>query len=106
MNCTSNSRKDGLTALTLDGNRVWRTKDIDDAPIFERGSFIMADGKLIILDPKSGDLHLIKADPKKYTPLASAPMVKKDEMSWAPLALSGGKLLVRDWDTLKCVDLK
>lgn len=106
MNCTSNSRKDGLAVGTLDGKRVWRTKDIDDAPLFERGSFIMADGKLIILDPKSGNLHLVKADPAKYTPLASAPMVKKGDMSWAPLALSDGKLLVRDWNTIKCVDLR
>jgi outer membrane protein assembly factor BamB len=106
LNGTSNSRKDGLSVCTLDGKRVWRTKDVDDAPIFERGSMIMADGKLIILDPKSGALHLIKADPAAYTPLASAPMVKKGEMSWAPMALSDGRLLLRDWDTLKCVDLR
>ena len=30
----------------------------------------------------------------------------ENDMAWAPLALSDGKLLVRDWNTLKCVDLK
>lgn len=102
----SNSRKDGLASIALDGDLVWRTKDIDDAPNFERGPFIMADGKLIMLDGKTGDLHLVKADPIKFTLLASAPMVEKNDMAWAPLALSNGKLLVRDWNTLKCVDLR
>ena len=102
----SNSRKDGLASYTLDGTLEWRTKDIDDAPNFERGSFILADGKLVILDGKTGVLHLLKADPMKFKELASAKMVEENDMAWAPLALSNGKLLVRDWNTLKCVDLK
>lgn len=102
----SNSRKDGLASFTLDGKLAWRTKDIDDAPNFERGPFILADGKLIILDGKSGILYLVKADPAEYKQLASAKMVKENDMAWAPLALSNGRVLVRDWNTLKCVDLK
>jgi outer membrane protein assembly factor BamB len=102
----SNSRKDGLASFSMDGKLVWRTKDIDDAPNFERGSFMLADGKLIYLDGKTGKLHLLKADPSKYTELAAADMVEPNDMAWAPLALSDGLLLVRDWNTLKCVDLK
>ncbi len=102
----SNSRKDGLACFSLDGKLEWRTKDIDGAPNFERGSLIMADGKLIILDGKSGILYLVKADVSGYKQLASAKMVTKNVMAWAPLALSNGKLLVRDWNTMKCVDLK
>ncbi|MDF7824488.1 PQQ-binding-like beta-propeller repeat protein [Pontiellaceae bacterium B12227] len=102
----SNSRKDGLASFSLDGKLVWRTKDIDNAPNFERGPFIMADGKLIYLDGKTGKLHLIKADPTKYTELASVDMVEKNDMAWAPLALSDGLLLVRDWNLMKCLDLR
>jgi outer membrane protein assembly factor BamB len=102
----SNSRKDGLASFTLDGKLEWRTKDIDGAPNFERGGFILADGKLIMLDGKSGILYLVKADVSGYKQLASAKMVEENDMAWAPLALSNGKLLVRDWNTLKCVDLK
>jgi outer membrane protein assembly factor BamB len=102
----SNSRKDGLACFGFDGKLAWRTKDIDGAPNFERGSLIMADGKLIILDGKSGILYLVKADTSEYKQLASAKMVEENDMAWAPLALSNGKLLVRDWNTLKCVDLK
>ncbi|MCU0857159.1 MAG: PQQ-binding-like beta-propeller repeat protein [Pontiellaceae bacterium] len=102
----SNSRKDGLACLSLDGKLEWRTKDIDGAPNFDRGSFILADGKLILLDGESGILYLVKADVSGYRQLASAKMVKEKDMAWAPLALSGGKLLVRDWNTMKCVELK
>ena len=102
----SNSRKDGLACLSLDGKLEWRTKDVEGAPNFERGPFIFAEGKLIILDGKTGILYLVKADPTEYKQLASAKMVEENDMAWAPLALSDGKLLVRDWNTLKCVDLK
>lgn len=102
----SNSRKDGLASFSMEGKLIWRTKDVDDAPNFERGSFIMADGKLICLDGKTGRLHLLKADPAEYTELASADMVESNDMAWAPLALSDGLLLIRDWNTLKCVELK
>jgi outer membrane protein assembly factor BamB len=103
---TSNSRKDGLASFALDGTLLWRTKDIDDAPRFERSPFLMADGKLIALDAKSGTLYLLKADPLNYTEISSAVLLKENEMSWAPMALSDGKLLLRDWDTMKCVDLR
>jgi len=102
----SNNSNDGLTCLTEDGHLVWRTKDIPGAPLFERGPFLLADGKLILLDGKTGILHLARADASGYRELASAQIVKENDMTWAPLALSNGKLLVRDWNTLKCVDLK
>lgn len=102
----SNNRNDGLCCFGIDGKLAWRTKDIEGAPNFERGPFILADGKLILLDGKSGLLYLVAADVSGYKQLASAKMVKENDMAWAPLALSDGKLLVRDWNTLKCVDLK
>ncbi len=102
----SNSRNDGLASFSLDGELAWRTKDIEGAPNFERGGFILADGKLIYLDGKTGRLHLLKADPAEFTELASAPMVEPNDMAWAPPVLSDGRLLVRDWNTIKCVDLK
>ncbi|WP_372846751.1 hypothetical protein, partial [Pontiella sp.] len=102
----SNSRNDGLASFSVAGKLAWRTKDIDGAPNFERGGFILADGKLIMLDGKTGMLHLVKADPSKFQLMASAEMVEANDMAWAPLALADGLLLVRDWNTLKCVDLR
>lgn len=100
------SRGDGLMSAKLDGTMVWRTKDIQDAPTFGFGAFIVAGDKIVSLDADTGKLHLFKADVSGYQPLASAPIVKADDQAWAPLTLSDGKLLVRDWTTLKCVDLK
>lgn len=103
---TSNRRKDGLASFSLDGQLLWRTKDIDGAPLFERSPFILADGKLIALDAKSGTLYLLKADPLQYTEVSKAVLLKKGDMSWAPMALSDGKLLIRDWNVMKCINLK
>lgn len=102
----SNNRKDGLACFSLDGKLKWRTKDIEGAPNFERGPFILADGKLILLDGESGFLYLVKADPSDYKELSSVKIVKEKDMAWAPLALSNGKLLLRDWNTMKCIELK
>lgn len=99
-------RNDGLICVNLDGEIEWRSKDIENAPTFERGAFVLVDGKIVILDAKTGKLHLLKADVSEYKEIASAPMVQANNMAWAPLALSDGKLIVRDWTTLKCIDLK
>lgn len=102
----SNNHNDGLSCMSLDGQVLWRTRDIEDAPLFERGPFLLVDGKLILLDGRTGILHLARADASGYQELASAQMARENEMAWAPLALSNGKLLLRDWTTLKCVDLR
>lgn len=99
------SSKDGLCCIDLDGNILWNSKDAD-APRFEHVNMIIADGMIIGLDSKSGVLHLIEASPKKYTELASAQVVKEKDQAWAPIALSDGKLLVRDHSTMKCLKLK
>lgn len=104
MSSASNERLNGLTCLTLDGKRLWNTKD-SGGPLFERGSFILADDMLIGLDGKSGILYLVDPSPEGYKELAHAPVVEGKEL-WGPLALSEGKLLVRSQDTMKCLDLK
>ncbi|MBN2163595.1 MAG: PQQ-binding-like beta-propeller repeat protein [Pontiellaceae bacterium] len=101
-----NRKNDGLICVSMDGIVDWRSKDAENGPTFERGGFLLVDGKIVILDAKTGMLHLLRADVSGYKELASAPMVKENDMAWAPLALSDGKLLVRDWTTLKCVDLR
>lgn len=100
----SNERLNGLTCLTLDGKRLWNTKETNE-PIFERGSIILADDMLIGLDGKSGILYLVEPNSEKYKQLAAFKVVDGREL-WAPLALSEGKLVVRSQDTMKCLDLK
>ena len=105
MNSNSNEREDGLLCVTLDGKVLWRTTDTDGLPTFERGNLLFADGLIIALHGKRGTLHLIKPSPDGYKELAKAKLFSGSKM-WAPMALSQGKLLVRNQRELKCVDLR
>jgi outer membrane protein assembly factor BamB len=105
INSNSNEANHGMICMTLDGEVKWRTSDGEDQPLFERGSFIYADGMLIALEGRKGTLHLVDPSPEGYKELARAQVLKGREL-WAPLALSDGKLIVRSQDTMKCLDLK
>ena len=52
----------------------------------------------------AGLLRLIEATPEKYSLLAQAQVLKGRE-SWAPLALAGGRLIVRDLTRMVCLDV-
>lgn len=94
-------RADGkFTCLTLDGKVVWTS---GSGRQFGLGSFILADGLILALND-SGLLRLIEATPQKYTLLAQAQVLKGRE-SWAPLALAGGRLIVRDLTRMVCLEV-
>jgi outer membrane protein assembly factor BamB len=106
----TNSRRDGLACMSMDGQIMWKTKR---APDFNKGSMIFADG-LILATDGAKTLYLIEPDPAGYKPLASsellaAPpagegmMARFGTQNWAPLALAQGKLLIRDQSRLLCV---
>jgi outer membrane protein assembly factor BamB len=99
-----NSRRDGLACMTLDGKVTWQTKDLENGPKFDRGNLMMADGMIYAIDA-AGNLKMIKPDPKKYTEVASAALLDGKEI-WAPIALSGGKMVIRDQTKMLCVDVK
>jgi outer membrane protein assembly factor BamB len=102
---TKRSNK-GLVCIDLDGEVQWDTNQIEGAPTFDHLNMIAADGMLIGLDGNSGVLHLIEATPKKFNELASAGVLAEKGQTWAPIALSDGKLLVRDHNQMKCLNLK
>ena len=95
-------RADGLVCMDLAGKVVWKT---GKAPNFDLGGSILADDKLYLLDGKPGDLRIVQPDPAGYKQLASAKVLQKGQM-WGPLVISDGKLLVRDQETLKCLDIR
>jgi len=92
---------------------MWKTKS---DPKFDKGSIILADG-LILATDGTNKLYLIKPDPTGFKPLASTDILKpggvdtRDRMTnfggptqnWAPIALSDGKLLIRDQSRMICV---
>ena len=102
----SKSSKNGLVCIDLQGTVKWDTNEIDSAPKFDHLNMIAADNMLIGLDGDSGMLHLIEALPKGFNELSSAKVVAEKGQTWSPIALSDGKLVVRDHHVMKCLDLK
>ncbi|MGD0581680.1 MAG: PQQ-binding-like beta-propeller repeat protein [Bacteroidales bacterium] len=112
---TTNERKDGLVCMSMDGKIQWKTSR---SPLFDKGGIIFADG-LILATDGSNNLYLIEPDPTAFKPIASAKLLKEggtgsenDPMAsrvggktqnWAPLALSNGRLLIRDQSRLICI---
>ncbi len=97
---TINERSDGLIAMSLDGTIKWKT---DQQPAFVRGGSILADGLLLTTDGNT-KLYLVDPDPSGFKPLASAVVLEAGD-NWAPLALVGGKLLVRGQKQLKVLQV-
>jgi hypothetical protein len=111
----TNQRRDGMVCMSMEGKILWKTKR---SPDFNKGSMILADG-LILATDGAQTLYLIEPDPSGFKQLASAKVLieggsgsENDPMAsrvggrnqnWAPLALAGGKLLLRDQSQLKCV---
>jgi outer membrane protein assembly factor BamB len=103
---TVKSSKRGLVCVDLDGNVKWDSGSTQDAPVFDHLNMITADGLLIGLDGNTGTLYLIEATPTAFRQLASFRVLAEKGQTWAPIALSDGKLLVRDHTVMKCLNLK
>jgi hypothetical protein len=93
--------------MSIDGQIKWKT---GRSPLFDKGGSILADGLLLSTDGNT-KLYLIEPDPSAFKPIASAELLKvaTDQnlqfgtLNWAALALSDGKLLIRDQSRLMCV---
>ncbi len=105
MNSNTNERKDGMLCLALDGQVKWKTAGAGSSPMFGLGNLIIADNLILNLDGDKGILHLIEPSPDGYKELARAAIFGGKEI-WAPMALSDGKLLLRNQQEMKCLDIK
>jgi outer membrane protein assembly factor BamB len=95
-------KKRGLfTCLGMDGQTVWSS---DGKAAFGLGSYILADGMFFVLEGDTGILHLLEASTTEYKELARAQVLAGQEV-WGPMALSGGKLVLRDLSKMICVDV-
>jgi outer membrane protein assembly factor BamB len=90
-----------FTCLNQDGEMVWTSKGKSS---FGLGSFLLADGMFFILEGKTGMLRLIEANTTEYRELASAQVLSGHDV-WAPMALSDGKLVIRDLGKMVCLDV-
>jgi len=96
--------QNGLVCLDLEGNLRWKTgPDL----VFNAGHVLIADGLLFILHGKTGELFLAEASPDGYKQLARAKVLGGEGGEvWAPMALSDGKLILRDQRRMKCLDIR
>lgn len=108
----TNNKRDGLTCMNMDGEIMWKTKR---EPDFNKGSMIIADGLMLATDGEK-TLYLIEPNQTGFKALASSELLAAQEggderaarfgsQNWAPLALSGGKLLIRDQKQMLCVQV-
>jgi len=100
----SNSSRDGkgLVCQALDGDVKWQT---GRNPSFDLGGGLVIVNDLIyIIDGRGGTLHLVEASPQKYNELAQAKLLE-GRNNWAPPVYTSGRLLIRDHQNLKVLDV-
>ena len=83
----------------------WRPYSTKQPPVYGRGSFTMADGKLIALG-EGGLLGLLKVSHEKPEELARYQPPQLHYPCWAAPVLSGKRVYLRSEDRLLCLDLK
>jgi outer membrane protein assembly factor BamB len=91
-----------FTCLGPDGKEVWTS---EGKASFGLGGFLLADSMFYVMDGDSGKLHLIEAGTAGYNELASAQVLSGEEV-WGPMALSEGKLVVRDLTQMICLAVR
>ena len=96
--------QNGLVCLGLDDQVLWQTgADLQ----FDSGSYLVADGMAFVLHGKTGVLHLLELSDTGAKVLGTVKVLEgKHGNVWAPLALSDGKLIVRDQNQMKCLDVR
>ncbi len=90
-----------LICITLDGKEVWRSGSEN---MFGLGPYMIADGKILALTDQSCELVAIEPSPSGYKELARAKIFTGHD-AWAPMALAGGRLILRDLKQLICLDV-
>lgn len=71
---------------------------------FGLGPFMIADGRIFILND-DGILTMASADADTFVPLARTRVLEGRD-AWAPIALAGGRMLLRDSKRMVCLDLR
>jgi outer membrane protein assembly factor BamB len=96
-------RSDGqLACADLRGKVLW---DSGSGHLFGLGPYLVANGLLFVMSDK-GVLTLAEATPVGYKPLAQAQVFEDGHDAWGPMAIAGGRLIVRDFTRMACLDVK
>ena len=71
---------------------------------FGLGPYLWADGKLYLLND-DGTLFIIEASTKGFKLLDSKQLIAEGRDAWAPIALADGCMVLRDAETMICINL-
>jgi outer membrane protein assembly factor BamB len=89
-----------LVCLDLEGNEIWNSgKDR-----FGHGPYMIADGVILAMS-NEGELVMAEANTAVYRPLARYQVFADGYDAWGPMALAGGRLIVRDMTRMTCLNL-
>lgn len=88
-----------LVCLSLDGKQLWNS----GADRFGLGPYVAAGGRLFLLADR-GILSLVNLSPNGYKKLAQAQVLTGSD-AWAPIAVAGGRMIMRDLTRLVCLDM-
>lgn len=83
-----------------DGTLVWSSGNDNR---FGLGPFMVADNKFYLLGDE-GELTMADATKQEFVRLGQADILEGHD-AWGPFALAGSRLLLRDMNTLACVEL-
>ena len=96
-----------LVCLDPEGNQKWAS---GVAGRFGIGPYMIADGMILVMDD-NGTMTLAAASPDGYREITKRKLLEGHE-TWGPIALAGGRMLVRDMGTerpnssrLVCLDV-
>ncbi|MHC4154088.1 MAG: outer membrane protein assembly factor BamB family protein [Planctomycetota bacterium] len=89
-----------LTCLEPSGQVVWTSSS---ARKFGLGPYIIADGLIYVMND-SGLLTLAEATQTGYMQLAEAKVLEGPD-AWGPMAIAGGRLILRDMNRMICLDV-
>lgn len=94
------SLKGQLVCFNPDGSLVWSSGNDHR---FGLGPFLLADNKFFILDDE-GELTMSRVVDGKYERLGYADVLEGHD-AWGPLTLAGSRLIVRDLQSMACIEL-
>ncbi len=94
-------RPDGqFICLDLQGKIVWQS---GAANRYGNGPFMLAQERFYLMND-SGDLSMVNASTQSFQLLAKAKVLEGPD-AWGPMALAGGRLILRDMTRLACFDV-
>jgi outer membrane protein assembly factor BamB len=89
-----------LVCLDLEGKERWNS----GRDKFGSGPYMIADGLIYAMNDE-GWLTLAEAAPASYKRLERAEVIPGGVTSWGPMALVSGRLIVRDFTRMECLDV-